>query len=116
MNEAEELSDVAVDEVPADKAARGGLWLAIASFASLGLSVWLAQFVGVIACNVGTFVWLGLWTGGVGLAYAAIKNGWSSRTPEKVKRLAWSALAISAINLVMAVAYLGAVNNFAGSQ
>ena len=107
----ENLTD---SEAPADKASRAGLWLSIASFASLGLSVWLAQFVGVIACNVGPFVWLILWTTGVGLAYAALRNGWASRTPERVKRWSWWALGVSAVNMVLALAFVGAINNLAG--
>jgi hypothetical protein len=98
-------------DAPADKASRAGLWLSIASFVSLGLSVWLAQFLGSIACNVGPFVWLILWTGGVGLAYSALRNSWGSRTPRTVERWAWGALGLSAVNLALALAFVAAVNN-----
>lgn len=101
-------------ETPADRASRASLWLSISSFASLGLSVWLAQLVGVISCNIGPFVWLILWTTGVGLAYAALRNAWSSQTPDKVNKWAWSALALSVLNLALSLAFVGAINNLAG--
>ena len=44
--------------MPADHAARTAMWFALASFATLGLSAWLAQWFGAPACNVGTFAWL----------------------------------------------------------
>ncbi len=47
-----------LEPTPADKAAVRSLRLAFFAFVVAGLTLWLANFFGAMACNIGLVVWV----------------------------------------------------------
>lgn len=103
----EEVSNSVNPELmPADKAALRSLRLAFLSIAVAGIAVWLAYFFGITACTFGLFLWWFCWLGAVGLAVAALRGAYASNTPEIVRRRAKVSLAVSGVNMVLALGFI----------
>ncbi len=92
--------------MPADKAALRSLRLAFLSIAIAGIAVWLSNFFGLTACTFGLFLWWFCWLGAVGLAVSAMRGAYASNTPEIVCRRAKVSLAVSGVNMVLALAFI----------
>ncbi len=92
--------------MPADKSALRSLRLAFVSIAVAGVAVWLSNFFGLTACTFGLFLWWFCWLGAVWLAVSALRGAYASQTPEVVRRRAKLSLVVSAVNMVLALAFI----------
>lgn len=103
----EDIAETVGSELmPADKAALRSLRLAFLSIAIAGMAVWLSNFFGLTACTIGLFLWWFCWLGAVGLAVSALRGAYASNTPEIVRRRAKVSLAVSGVNMVVALAFI----------
>src|SRR5215210_6567871 len=99
-------SVVSPEPMPADKAALRSFRLAFVSLAVGGLTLWLANFFGAMACNIGLIVWLLCWIASVGFAISALRGAYASQTPEIVRRRATASLAVCGVNMALTLAFL----------
>jgi ABC-type antimicrobial peptide transport system permease subunit len=90
------------------------LWsirVALISLCGSAVGVWLATLLGsVLALLAGLLAWLVAWPIGVGLAVGALRNAWSSPTPESLRRKAWLGISISVFSLILVLTYIIALS------
>jgi hypothetical protein len=104
-------SDLVVDPKPADKAAVSSIRVALIALGASAVGVWLAMLFGSILLLVlGLLAWLICWPIGVGLAVGALRNAWSSPTPDSLRRKAWLAIGISIFSIILVVTYVIALS------
>ena len=106
----ENVADLAKHELmPADKAALRSFRLAFLALAVGGLTLWLANFFGAMACNIGFVVWLLCLIPSVAMAISALRSAVFSDTPRIVRRQALVSLVMSGVNLVLGLAFIWAI-------
>jgi uncharacterized membrane protein len=101
--------DAKPDRMPADNASIWSLRLALAPALVLLLSLFLANFLGVLACLVGAVLWIVTLATVVWLAISALLNAYTSDTPKFVRRRAAVSLIISGVNLVLTFIFITAL-------
>jgi hypothetical protein len=98
-----------LEPMPADKAALRSFRLAFLALAVGGLTLWLANFFGAMACNIGLVVWLLCLIPAVVMAVTALRGAVFSDTPRLVRRQALVSLVVIGVNLVLGLAFIWAV-------
>jgi hypothetical protein len=100
-----------VNPKPADKAASWCIKVALISLGGSAVGVWLATLMGnIIVLLLGLLVWIIAWPVGVGLAVGALRNAWSSPTPDSLRKKAWLGIGISVFSMVLVVTYVIALS------
>jgi uncharacterized membrane protein len=101
--------DAKPDRMPADNASIWSLRLALLPVLMLLLSLFLANFLGVLACLVGAVLWMVALVTVVWLAISALLNAYTSDTPKLVRRRATVSLIISGVTLVLTFIFMTAL-------
>jgi hypothetical protein len=104
-------SDLVVNVGPADKAAVWSIRVALISLGASAIGVWIATLSGsIIVLVVGLLAWLVTWPIGVGLAVGALRNSWSSPTPDSLRKKAWLAVGVSIFSMILVITYIIALS------
>jgi hypothetical protein len=84
--------------VSAERAARLALGLAVLSVVVAALlALWLFNFVGQWALNIGVLAWLATWIISLGFGVVALRRAGAAANPSRVRRIAIVGLVIDGV-------------------
>lgn len=97
------------EPTPADKAALRSLRLSFLAYFVAGLTLWLANFFGAMACSIGLVLWGVAWVAAVLLAVVALRGAVFSDTPQLVRRRSLVSLVVTGVNVTLGIVFIVAV-------